>query len=170
MSRSATSKPSRSGKEATWAEVKEARTACDGWICFEDEAGFTRRLPKGRTWGRRGIGAHGRGPRGLDGSLGASKDVVVNGERLKVGGGTAGAAAGVGQGQVSHADEVEAEVVHGGLPQRCAAREGDEPCEVAAGIGATGSSAPSRSNPARCAASTASVPKAGMSGKGAGGG
>ncbi|QCX82741.1 hypothetical protein C9F11_45935 (plasmid) [Streptomyces sp. YIM 121038] len=24
-------------------------------ICFEDEAGFTRRPPRGRTWGRRGI-------------------------------------------------------------------------------------------------------------------
>ncbi|MFJ2189735.1 transposase [Kitasatospora sp. NPDC087861] len=24
-------------------------------MCFEDEAGFTRRPPKGRTWGRRGI-------------------------------------------------------------------------------------------------------------------
>ncbi|MER7780683.1 IS630 family transposase [Streptomyces sp. NPDC096191] len=34
---------------------KRARAACDGWICFEDEAGFTRRPPKGRTWGRRGI-------------------------------------------------------------------------------------------------------------------
>ncbi|MGW2770765.1 transposase, partial [Streptomyces sp. NPDC001275] len=28
---------------------------CQGWICFEDEAGFTRRPPTGRTWGRRGI-------------------------------------------------------------------------------------------------------------------
>ncbi|MEU3466268.1 transposase [Streptomyces sp. NPDC006733] len=26
-----------------------------GWICFEDEAGFTRRPPRGRTWGRRGV-------------------------------------------------------------------------------------------------------------------
>ena len=34
---------------------KSARAACDGFICFEDEAGFTRRPPKGRTWGRRGI-------------------------------------------------------------------------------------------------------------------
>ncbi|MFF2548721.1 transposase [Kitasatospora sp. NPDC058063] len=33
---------------------KSARAACDGWLCFEDEAGFTRRPPKGRTWGRRG--------------------------------------------------------------------------------------------------------------------
>ncbi|MFF4187565.1 transposase [Streptomyces sp. NPDC001691] len=33
---------------------KRARAACGGWICFEDEAGFTRRPPKGRTWGRRG--------------------------------------------------------------------------------------------------------------------
>ncbi|MFJ8364637.1 transposase [Streptomyces sp. NPDC093984] len=24
-------------------------------MCFEDEAGFTRRPPKGRTWGRRGV-------------------------------------------------------------------------------------------------------------------
>ncbi|GAA3651317.1 hypothetical protein GCM10022420_028820 [Streptomyces iranensis] len=28
--------------------------ACRDYICFEDEAGFTRRPPKGRTWGRRG--------------------------------------------------------------------------------------------------------------------
>ncbi|MEU6974307.1 transposase [Kitasatospora aureofaciens] len=34
---------------------KSARAACDGWLCFEDEAGFTRRPPKGRTWGRRGV-------------------------------------------------------------------------------------------------------------------
>lgn len=34
---------------------KSARAACGGWICFEDEAGFTRRPPRGRTWGRRGI-------------------------------------------------------------------------------------------------------------------
>ncbi|MFB7669469.1 transposase [Kitasatospora sp. NPDC056138] len=34
---------------------KSARAACNGWLCFEDEAGFTRRPPKGRTWGRRGI-------------------------------------------------------------------------------------------------------------------
>ena len=33
---------------------KRARAACGGYICFEDEAGFTRRPPKGRTWGRRG--------------------------------------------------------------------------------------------------------------------
>ncbi|MFG2833101.1 helix-turn-helix domain-containing protein [Streptomyces sp. NPDC048434] len=26
------------------------RAACGGYICFEDEAGFTRRPPKGRTW------------------------------------------------------------------------------------------------------------------------
>ncbi|MFD3537849.1 IS630 family transposase [Streptomyces sp. NPDC058661] len=41
-------------KEATWAEVKRVRAACGGSICFEDEAGFTRRPPRGRTWGRRG--------------------------------------------------------------------------------------------------------------------
>ncbi|MGW4896001.1 IS630 family transposase [Kitasatospora sp. NPDC004240] len=41
--------------EVTWAEVKGARADCDGWVCFEDEAGFTRRPPRGRTWGRRGI-------------------------------------------------------------------------------------------------------------------
>ncbi|WP_434060627.1 IS630 family transposase [Streptomyces yunnanensis] len=41
-------------REVTWAEVK-ARAACGGgYLCFEDEAGFTRRPPKGRTWGRRG--------------------------------------------------------------------------------------------------------------------
>jgi hypothetical protein len=33
---------------------KTTRAACQGWICFEDEAGFTRRPPTGRTWGRRG--------------------------------------------------------------------------------------------------------------------
>lgn len=33
---------------------KRARAACGGYICFEDEAGFTRRPPKGRTCGRRG--------------------------------------------------------------------------------------------------------------------
>lgn len=41
------------GKEATWTEVKRAgepkraRAACAGWICFEDEADFTRRPPRG---------------------------------------------------------------------------------------------------------------------------
>ncbi|MFD7163665.1 transposase [Streptomyces violascens] len=34
---------------------KSARAACGGYLCFEDEAGFTRRPPRGRTWGRRGI-------------------------------------------------------------------------------------------------------------------
>ena len=34
---------------------KTTGAACGGWICFEDEAGFTRRPPTGRTWGRRGI-------------------------------------------------------------------------------------------------------------------
>ncbi|MFD8793792.1 transposase [Streptomyces vinaceus] len=33
---------------------KRTRAACGGYICFEDEAGFTRRPPRGRTWGRRG--------------------------------------------------------------------------------------------------------------------
>lgn len=33
---------------------KGARAACGGYVCFEDEAGFTRRPPQGRTWGRRG--------------------------------------------------------------------------------------------------------------------
>ncbi|WP_457784956.1 IS630 family transposase [Streptomyces mirabilis] len=42
-------------KEATWAEVKEPGRPCGGYVCFEDEAGFTRRPPKGRTWGRRGV-------------------------------------------------------------------------------------------------------------------
>jgi len=34
---------------------KTTQAACRGWICFEDEAGFTRRPPRGRTWARRGI-------------------------------------------------------------------------------------------------------------------
>ncbi|MFE2571853.1 transposase, partial [Streptomyces mirabilis] len=34
---------------------KRTRAVCAGCICFEDEAGFTRRPPKGRTWGRRGV-------------------------------------------------------------------------------------------------------------------
>ncbi|MET8957781.1 transposase [Streptomyces sp. NPDC004533] len=34
---------------------KTTRAACQGWICFEDEVGLTRRPPTGRTWGRRGI-------------------------------------------------------------------------------------------------------------------
>lgn len=34
---------------------KTTRAACGGFICFEDEAGFTRRPPTGRTWGRRGV-------------------------------------------------------------------------------------------------------------------
>ncbi|WP_455568707.1 IS630 family transposase [Streptomyces griseofuscus] len=42
-------------KEATWAEVKEPGRPGGGYICFEDEAGFTRRPPRGRTWGRRGV-------------------------------------------------------------------------------------------------------------------
>ncbi|MER7485032.1 transposase [Streptomyces sp. NPDC126497] len=33
---------------------KRARAACGGYLCLEDEAGFTRRPPRGRTWGRRG--------------------------------------------------------------------------------------------------------------------
>jgi putative transposase len=33
---------------------RTTRAACQGWICFEDEAGFTRRPPAGRTRGRRG--------------------------------------------------------------------------------------------------------------------
>ncbi|MFD4589071.1 winged helix-turn-helix domain-containing protein [Streptomyces sp. NPDC058434] len=33
---------------------RSARSACGGEICFEDEAGFTRRPPRGRTWGRGG--------------------------------------------------------------------------------------------------------------------
>ncbi|MFH8507795.1 IS630 family transposase [Streptomyces flaveolus] len=41
-------------KEGTWAEVKGPGAACGGYICFEDEAGFTRKPPRGRTWGRRG--------------------------------------------------------------------------------------------------------------------
>ncbi|WP_456302303.1 IS630 family transposase [Streptomyces chartreusis] len=42
-------------KEATWAEVKEPGRPGGGYICFEDQAGFTRRPPRGRTWGRRGV-------------------------------------------------------------------------------------------------------------------
>ncbi|WP_449768962.1 IS630 family transposase [Kitasatospora fiedleri] len=41
-------------KEVTWAEVEESGRPGGGYICFEDEAGFTRRPPRGRTWGRRG--------------------------------------------------------------------------------------------------------------------
>ncbi|WP_435849449.1 IS630 family transposase [Streptomyces tibetensis] len=41
-------------KEATWAEVKGPGRPGGGYICFEDEAGFTRKPPRGRTWGRRG--------------------------------------------------------------------------------------------------------------------
>ncbi|MCX4808822.1 IS630 family transposase [Streptomyces sp. NBC_01214] len=41
-------------KEATWAEVKEPGRPAGGYICFEDEVGFTRKSPRGRTWGRRG--------------------------------------------------------------------------------------------------------------------
>ncbi|WUJ00934.1 winged helix-turn-helix domain-containing protein [Streptomyces sp. NBC_00391] len=33
---------------------KRVRAACGGYICFEDEAGFTCRPPRGHTWGRRG--------------------------------------------------------------------------------------------------------------------
>ncbi|WP_369776428.1 transposase [Streptomyces sp. R33] len=33
---------------------KRVRAACGGYVCFEDEAGFTRRSPRGGTWGRRG--------------------------------------------------------------------------------------------------------------------
>lgn len=32
-----------------------ARAACEGYVCVEDEAGFTRRPPQGRTWRRQGI-------------------------------------------------------------------------------------------------------------------
>nr|WP_078869007.1 transposase [Streptomyces sp. NRRL B-1347] len=34
---------------------ERARAACGGCLCFEDEAGFTRRPLRGRTWGRRGV-------------------------------------------------------------------------------------------------------------------
>ncbi|MFK0047531.1 transposase [Streptomyces sp. NPDC090741] len=34
---------------------RRARAACGGYVCFEDEARFTRRPPRGRTWGRRGV-------------------------------------------------------------------------------------------------------------------
>lgn len=32
---------------------KRARAACAGWICSKDEAGVTRRPPRGRTWDER---------------------------------------------------------------------------------------------------------------------
>jgi DDE superfamily endonuclease/Winged helix-turn helix len=41
-------------RQRTWSEIKKARTAVGGWICFEDESGHLQRPPKGRTWGRRG--------------------------------------------------------------------------------------------------------------------
>ncbi|WP_435849241.1 helix-turn-helix domain-containing protein [Streptomyces lavendulocolor] len=41
-------------KEATWEGGTRARAACGAYLCFDDEAGFTRRPPRGRTWGRRG--------------------------------------------------------------------------------------------------------------------
>ncbi|MEU5092678.1 transposase [Streptomyces sp. NPDC021356] len=34
--------------------ARRARAACGGYICLEDEAGYTRKPPRGRTWGRRG--------------------------------------------------------------------------------------------------------------------
>ncbi|WP_329180737.1 winged helix-turn-helix domain-containing protein [Streptomyces decoyicus] len=40
-----------SWKEVTWAEVKPPGRPAGGWICFEDQVGFTRRPPTGRTWG-----------------------------------------------------------------------------------------------------------------------
>lgn len=47
--------------EALRPATQRARLAAEvghrsrpGYVCFEDEAGFTRRPPKGRTWGRRG--------------------------------------------------------------------------------------------------------------------
>jgi hypothetical protein len=39
----------------TWPQIKKARAAVGGWICFEDESGHLQRPPKGRTWGRRGL-------------------------------------------------------------------------------------------------------------------
>ncbi|WP_406205511.1 transposase [Kitasatospora sp. NBC_01560] len=41
-------------KEVTWEEVKACGRPAGGYICFEDGAGFARRPPRGRTWGRRG--------------------------------------------------------------------------------------------------------------------
>jgi transposase len=41
-------------RETTWPDLKKARAATGGWICFADEAGHHRRPPRGRTWGRRG--------------------------------------------------------------------------------------------------------------------
>jgi len=44
---------------------KRLAAQCQGWICFEDEAGQTLRPPKARTWSRRGqtpvIGVSGKG-------------------------------------------------------------------------------------------------------------
>ncbi|MFJ5920839.1 transposase [Streptomyces ardesiacus] len=34
---------------------KRARAVCGDYLCFGDEAGFTRRPPRARTWGRRGV-------------------------------------------------------------------------------------------------------------------
>ncbi|MER7342444.1 transposase [Streptomyces sp. NPDC000075] len=34
---------------------KRARAACGDYVCFEDEAGFNRRPPRGQTWGQRGV-------------------------------------------------------------------------------------------------------------------
>ncbi|MER8119156.1 hypothetical protein [Streptomyces sp. NPDC094031] len=78
----------------------------------------------------------GGGPQGLDVDLGAGEDVVVDGVAVEVGGGAGGAAVGVGEGEVAHGDDVEAEVVHGGLPVGGAVFEGGEAGEVAAGVGA----------------------------------
>ncbi|MFE9804822.1 transposase [Streptomyces goshikiensis] len=48
---------------------KRARAARGGYVCFEDEAGFTRRPPRGRTWGRRGDHPGGDGQRTTLGRL-----------------------------------------------------------------------------------------------------
>ncbi|CAM5264570.1 hypothetical protein GCM10010345_88600 [Streptomyces canarius] len=36
------------------AAGKRLAAACEAWIVFEDEAGFSMTPPRGRTWGRRG--------------------------------------------------------------------------------------------------------------------
>ncbi|WP_338058882.1 winged helix-turn-helix domain-containing protein [Streptomyces amritsarensis] len=42
------------GKEATRAEAKGRPGGLRGHVYFEDEAGFTRRPPRERTWDRQG--------------------------------------------------------------------------------------------------------------------
>jgi hypothetical protein len=41
-------------RQETWPVIKGAVAAQGAWLVFEDESGQGLRLPKGRTWGRRG--------------------------------------------------------------------------------------------------------------------